>query len=429
MPSSSVSGWRGVSASTDPRQRAAGVLARVDSAGAYAARLLGDAPPLTRELVLGTLRWQRTIDHLLTPYLHRSLSALDPQVRAVLRLGVYEAQRLSTPPPVAVAEAVRVAKATCRPAAALVNAVLRKAAHAAWPETADRSLALGLRLSHPDWMVERWRGLFGEALLVTALAADQEPAPLSVLAAGDTEQRLRAAGCELVPHPWSRAVRVVTGNAAAAVRIVAEGGGYALDPTAALVARLAPWVAGIRVLDLNAAPGGKLLVLDAHSEGLVLVGADRHLGRVVRLRRTLAARGSGAAVLVADATAPPFVSGRCGLVVVDAPCSGTGTLRRHPEIRWRLRAEDLPGLAAAQRRILAGAVGLVAPGGHLLYATCSLEPEENEQVVVGLALEPVPLASALPPGLAFVRRPSGGVVIPPSAWGDGFSVHLFRRLA
>lgn len=401
----------------------------MDGAGSHAARLLGDAPPLTRELVLGTLRWQRTIDHLLAPYLRRPLPSLDPQVRAVLRLGVYEAQRLSTPRPVAVAEAVRVAKAICQPAAGLVNAVLRRAVQAGWPDPGDGSVPAGLRLSHPDWLVERWQGLFGDALLETALAADQEPAPLSVLAAVDTEERLRAAGCELAPHPWSPAVHVVTGNAAAAARAVAEGGGYALDPTAALVALLAPRTAGMRVVDLTAAPGGKLLVLAAQSGGLVLAGADRHLGRVVLLRRNLRARGCSASVLAADATTPPFAPGRHGLVVVDAPCSGTGTLRRHPEIRWRLRPADLTELASAQRRIVAGAVGLVAPGGHLLYATCSLEPEENEQVVDGLALEPVRVAPALPPRLAFVERPSGGVVIPPSAHGDGFSVHLFQRPA
>lgn len=401
----------------------------MDAAGSHAARLLGDAPPLTRELVLGTLRWQRTVDHLLAPCLRRPLPSLDPQVRAVLRLGVYEAQRLSTPPPVAVAEAVRVAKATCQPAAGLVNAVLRRAAQAGWPDPDDRNVPAGLRLSHPDWLVERWRGLFGEALLDTALAADQEPAPLSVLAAVDTEERLREVGCELAPHPWSSAVRVVAGGAAAAARVVAEGGGYALDPTAALVALLAPRAPGMRAVDLTAAPGGKLLVLAAEGGGLDLAGSDRHLGRVLLARRNLRARGCAAAVLVADATSPPFPPDRHGLVVVDAPCSGTGTLRRHPEIRWRLRPGDLADLAATQRRILAGAAGLVAPGGHLLYATCSLEPEENEQVVSGLPLAPVPVAPALPPGLAFVERPSGGVVIPPSTHGDGFSVHLFRRPA
>lgn len=427
MPSFSASGWPGVSASPDPRRRAAQVLARVEGAGSYAARLLADAPPLGRELVLGTLRWQRTLDHLLAGFLRRPLLSLDPRVRAVLRLGLYEARRLSTPLPVAVAEAVRVAKAICEPAAGLVNAVLRRAVQAPWPDAHDPALPIGLRYSHPDWLVERWRRLLGEQLLEAALAAGQEPAPLAVLAAGDTEVRLREAGCALALHPWSPAVRVVTGNAAAAARVVAEGGAYALDPTAAFVAALAPRVAGLPAVDVTAAPGGKLLTLASEEGGGALLGADRHLGRVALLRRNLRARRCTAAVLAADAAAPALAPGRFGLVVVDAPCSGTGTLRRHPEIRWRLQPAELEGFAAAQRRILAGAAELVAPGGHLLYATCSLEPEENEQVVAGLAFEPVGMH--LPPTLAHLRRPSGGVVIPPSIGGDGFTVHLFRRPA
>lgn len=418
-----------MSGSADPRRRAAEVLSRVDAGGAHAARLLGDAPPLTRELVLGTLRWQRAIDHLLTQCLRRPLPSLDPQVRAVLRLGVYEAQRLSTPPPIAVAEAVRVAKATCQPAAGLVNAVLRKAVHAAWPDAADRSLAIGLRLSHPDWLVERWRGLLGEALLERALAADQQPAPLCVLATDEGDARLRAAGCELEAHPWSSRVRVVTGNGAAAARVVAGGGAYALDPTAALVPGLAPCGPGARVVDLTAAPGGKLITLASAGGPRLVVGADRHLGRVLLLRRNLAARGLAGALLAGDAAAPALRARSFELVVVDAPCSGTGTLRRHPEIRWRLRPADLAALAVVQRSILEGAAGLVAPGGHLLYATCSLEPEENEQVVEAAGLEAATVVGSLPEGLPAVQRPGGGLVIPPTAHGDGFTVHLLRRPA
>jgi len=414
-------------ASADPRRRAAEVLARVDATGSHAARLLGDASPLARELVLGTLRWQRTLDHLLAPCLRRPLPSLDPLVRAVLRFALYEARRLSTPPAVAVAEAVRVAKAVCQPAAGLVNAVLRRAVQAPWPDAADRSLPAGLRFSHPDWLVERWRELLGEPLLEAALAAGQAPAPMCVLASEESERRLRAAGCELAAHPWSPLVRVVTANAAAAARVVAEGGAYAIDPTAALVAALVPCRPGARVADLAAAPGGKLLALTRSAAPRLLLAADRHPGRVGLLRRNLSAHGVTAALLVADAANPPLRAASWEVVIVDAPCSGTGTLRRHPEIRWRLRPEDLPRLAAAGRRILAGAARLVAPGGFLLYATCSLEPEENEQVVAGLPFEAV--APTLPSNLNFVERPGGGVVIPPSADGDGFTVHLFARPA
>ena len=415
-----------MSASPDAREHAARVLSRVDAAGAHAARLLGDATPMTRELVLGVLRWQRALDHLLAPRLRQPLATLDPPVRVVLRLGLYEALRLRTPAPVAVAEAVRVAKLLAPPASGLVNAVLRRAVESVWPPEDDGALPLGLRFSHPDWLVERWRALLGDETTRAALAADQLAAPLCVLASPESEAALQGAGCELASHPWSPLVRVVTGNAAAAVRVIAAGGAYALDPTAALVASLAPAARG-RVLDLAAAPGGKLLSLAGAGAAESLVGADRHLGRVLLLRRNLRVRHIPDVVLAMDGSRPALRPGSFDLVIVDAPCSGTGTLRRHPEIRWRLRLSHLGELAAAQHRLALGACSLLAPGGWLLYSTCSIEPEENEQVVEALPLEGIPVAERLPAGVPFLERDGGGVIIPPSALGDGFTVHLRQR--
>lgn len=427
MRSSWESGWPGVSGSSDSREHAARILSRVDSAGAHAARLLGEASPATRELVLGALRWQRTLDHLLAPFLRQPLATLDPPVRVLLRLGLYEALRLRTPAPVAVAEAVRVARVLAAPASGLVNAVLRRAVAVRWPAEDDESLSLGERFSHPDWLVERWRAVLGSDATRTALAADQLAAPLAVLASPRAMAELRAAGCELAPHPWSARVNVVTAHAAAAIRVVAAGGAYALDPTAALVATLAPAVAG-RVVDLTAAPGGKVLSLAATGVACWLVGADRHLGRVSMLRRNRQAQLCPGPVLAMEGHRPALRQGSFDLVIVDAPCSGTGTLRRHPEIRWRLQPSHLDGLAAAQRRLVQGACDLVAPGGYLLYSTCSLEPEENEQVIGSLPFEAIRLGASLPDGVPFRERPSGGIIIPPTALGDGFTVHLRRRL-
>lgn len=381
---------------------------------------------MARELVLGVLRWQRTLDHLLLPWLRQPLATLDPPVRVVLRLGLYEALRLRTPAPVAVAEAVRVAKALALPAAGLVNAVLRRAVGAGWPAEDDEALSLGLRFSHPDWLVERWKALLGDEWTRAALAADQLAAPLCVLSSPESEAALRGAGCELAPHAWSPLVSVVTGNAAAAVRVIAAGGAYALDPTAALVASLAPAVRG-RAIDLAAAPGGKLLSLATLGVSAKLIGADRHLGRALLLRRNLRARHVPDAVLAMDGGLSALRPGSFDLVIVDAPCSGTGTLRRHPEIRWRLRPAHLEQLAVAQRRLVLGARDLVAPGGYLLYSTCSIEPEENGQVMEVLPFEPVPLADRLPAGAPFIERAGGGVIIPPTALGDGFTVHLRHR--
>jgi len=399
-------------------------LARVDGRGAHAARLLAHATPAERELVLGVLRWQLTLDHLLARHLHQPLSDLDERVRAALRVGLYEARRMRTPAPVAVMEAVRVAKALAPRAAGLVNAVLRRTIEEPWPDPRDPGVSLPLRLSHPEWLVRRWVALLGEDVAAAALAADQEPAPLSLLAAVSDREQLAAAGCELISHPLVPGVLVVATGAEAAVAALRDGKAYAVDPAAVAVARLLPEAAGLTA-DLAAAPGGKSLVLASERPGIRLVAADRSLRRTLLMRGNLALLRRGRSVVVADALQAPLRPGSCQAVLLDAPCSGTGTLRRHPEIRWRLQPADLTGLAAGQRRLAEAASALLAPAGVLLYATCSLEPEENAAVVAALDLEVVPVA----PAPLFRALPSGGAVIPPGAVGDGFTVHLLRRRA
>jgi 16S rRNA (cytosine967-C5)-methyltransferase len=412
-------------ASSDARLAAARVLGRVEARGAWAARLLSDEPPLARELVLGSLRWQATLDALLAPVCRRPLAALDPAVRAVLRLGLYEALRLDTPVPVAVAEAVRVVKVVAPRAAGLVNAVLRRAVEASWPEPDDERLPLALRTSHPEWLVARWLALLGEPVARAALAADQQPAPLALYALEEEIEALRRAGCTVEPHPAVAGSWLVRAGAEHAVAAVQAGRAYAIDSTAVAVARLVPHTGGLTV-DLAAAPGGKSLVLRRERPTARHLALDRHPGRVVLMRRNLRhSRG----IAVGDAAAPPLRPASCAAVLLDAPCSGTGTLRRHPEIRWRLQPADLSGLTATQRRLAAAAAALLAPGGVLVYATCSLEPEENAAVVTGLGLDAVPVSPLLPDGVSRVELPDGGALIPPSADGDGFTVHALRRPA
>jgi len=404
------------------------IVARVESRGAHAARLLGGAAPLTRELVLGALRWQLTLDFLLAPHLRTSLAALDPAVRGALRVGLFEALRLDTPVPIAVAEAVRVARALAPRAAGLVNAVLRRAVTAPWPDPADESAPLATRFSHPAWLLRRWSRLLGDDALRRTLAANQTAAPLALLAAATDVTGLERAGCRLEPHPWVEGVLLVRQGTAAAVAALEAGAAYAMDPTAVLVARCLPVVDG-PVVDLTAAPGGKSLVL-AHERRLSRsVAGDRHVGRVAMMRRTLRGAPAGPAVFVGDAARPPLRPGAFAGVLLDAPCSGTGTLRRHPEIRWRLDAAQIDRLAAVQRELAAAACDLLAPGGVLLYATCSLEAEENEAVVRGLHLVPVPLGDLLPSVVPRIVLPGGGVLLPPTEWGDGFTVHALRRPA
>lgn len=412
------------SASPDARHRAAVALARVESGGAFAARLLTSVTPFERELVLGCLRWQLTLDAVLRPLVRHPVEELDPSVRVLLRMGAFEALRMSTPRPVAVAEAVRVAKLLAPRASGLVNAVLRKVATASWP--AGPELPLPLRYSHPPWLVERWVALLGRDGAEAALAADQEPAPLCLLAAASPLDELAGSGCVLERHPAVPGVAVVRSGVEAAVRALREGRAYAIDPVAVAVARLLPEVPGT-ILDLAAAPGGKSLVLALERSDRRHIAADRHLGRVALLRRTLRLASRTPQVVAADAARMPLREQSCTAVLLDAPCSGSGTLRRHPEIRWRLQPDDLSRLAERQRRMIEAAARLVAPGGWLLYATCSLEPEENGEVVAGLSWEAVSPSSRLPAGLPRVTLATGGVVVPPSSLGDGFTVHLLRR--
>jgi 16S rRNA (cytosine967-C5)-methyltransferase len=403
------------------------VLARVEQHHAHAARLLADATPAARELVLGSLRWQLTLDHLLAACLRRPLAGLDPPLRAVLRAGLYEAQRMGTPVAVAVSEAVRVAKTVSPRGSGLVNAVLRKAAVAPWPAPDDESVPAELRFSHPAWLIARWEALLGSGLAGEALRADQEPAPLCLLEAASPRDRLEADGCRFETHPYVPGVLICREGTAAVVAALAAGRAYAIDPTAVAVARLLPESSGA-VVDLTAAPGGKSIVL-ASERGHRQLASDRHLGRVLLMRGAFAGLRRAPAVVVADAAAPPLAAGSCPAVILDAPCSGTGTLRRHPEIRWRLEPASFVALAATQRTLARAAAELLAPGGVLLYATCSLEPEENEGVVADLGLAPVAVSALVPDGVPHVALPSGGVVIAPGRWGDGFTAHVLRRSA
>ena len=411
----------------DPRRQAATILARVDAHGAHAARLLTHAPGLVRELVLGALRWQGTLDVLLGRHLRQPLGKLDAEPRAVLRVGLYEAKRLDTPAPVAVAEAVRVAKLLAPRAAGLVNAVLRRASAEGWPDPDDATLPLPLRFSHPDWLVDRWLANLGPGATTAALRADQRPAPLTLLADASDCTGLAAGGVRLDPHPDVARVMIVASGAERVAAALQERRAYAMDPTAVVAARLLPQVAGV-VADLAAAPGGKSLVLALERPDAVLISADRSIPRTAMLRRSLALAPRVPRVIAADATAAPLRAGSCAAVILDAPCSGTGTLRRHPEIRWRLRPADLATLAARQRKLAEAAVALLAPGGWLLYLTCSLEPEENAAVVAKLPCSLEPIAARLPAGVGRIELASGGVVILPSELGDGHSVHLLRRV-
>jgi len=418
-----------VSDSAD-RQLAARLLVRVED-GAYSSRLL--ARPLTagvRARVLGVLRWQRTLDEALAGPLRRPLDRLDPVVRAVLRVALFEAAVLGVPAAVATDSAVRtVRRLGASSAAGLVNAVLRRAAPS-WATLLEQA-SPDLRLSHPEWLYRRWQRAYGAQAAERAMAAAQEPAPVWVWWRDEAARDAAAAsGLELEPHPWCPGAWTAPEQARELLAAVAAGAAYVQDPSSQLVAQLALRLGGggARLADVCAAPGGKLALWRRLGGATRPLALDRHLGRL-RLAGRLLDRVGGAELVVADATAPSLRPGSRDLVLVDAPCSGTGTLRRHPELKWRLQPAGIAELAALQSRILDGACELAAPGGVVLYTTCSVEPEENEVLVERLPaeFEAIDLAPLLPAGVPAALTAAGGVRLLPSLDGDGFTMHAVRR--
>lgn len=356
---------------------------------------------LAAEIAAGVQRWRAALDHLIVHYSKRAIARLDPEVVEILRLSAYQLLYLTRVPAAAVVDdAVDLAKRAAKTSASgFVNAVLRAISRAriALPlparpaDPTDRDAALqyfSITLSHPRWLVERWYDRMGFDAAERWLQFDNAAAPLTL-----RTNRLRIEPADLVSRLEAEAVNVSPGAFAPDALIV--NGGYPLrgaglaggwfvvqDEASQLVALLAGDEPGRRALDTCASPGGKTTALAAamKADGF-LVACDVRDRRVSLLRRTIAASGAANIRIVqADLLQPlPFSRG-FDCVLVDAPCSGLGTLRRDPDIRWRRHARDLPVLADAQKVMLQHAADAVAPGGRLVYATCSSEPEENEVV-------------------------------------------------
>jgi 16S rRNA (cytosine967-C5)-methyltransferase len=437
------------------RSLALGILLRVEREGAHAAPLLdarGAALPprdrdLLRALVKRTLRGAIRLDHVLARVCDRPVAGLDPAVRAALRLGAAQLLLFDRiPTHAAVGETVAAVKEIAPRGAGLVNAVLRRVASSEerpgrviLPTDVDAASRLALEVSHPEWLVRRWISDLGERPARAAFEADEIDAPIDLLADprfGTVEEirvRLAADGIGTEPSPWAPLALTVVRGDAAAHPLIRSGALAVVDAAAqATVEALAP---ADLVVDLAAAPGGKTRTLLARSLARRVIALERTASRASRLAANLEASGRRREALVvqADATRPPLPPARFGSVLLDAPCSGTGTLRKNPEIRLRLREEDLPGFAARQRALLKAALLLLAPGGTLAYVTCSLEPEENEEVVDDVLRDApgfrrvAPDPDRLPPPFAACLRPSGLVRVPPGETNDGFSLLVLRR--
>ena len=400
---------------------------------------------LLRELVLGTLRWCRRLDHVIATASDRPFERIEEALRPPLRIATYQLLFLERIPSYAVVdEAVEQARAaTHRGGASFVNAVLRRIGRdrslSAWPvEGRDRIRRAAIEWSHPDFLVERWANQFGWNRTLEVLETNNRPKRLQLLGFRDRGGRevlaesLIDEGVMVEPTPLSPLGITVESGSVFSTRVFREGDCYVQDEVSQIAALLPPPRPGERTLDLAAAPGGKTFSLVAWEPGVRPLVSDVDLGRIDILRANLKRLGREAIpVVAADATAPSF-GGRFDRVIVDLPCSGTGTLRKHPEIKWRLSAAEIDRLAGLQRRILEAAAPLVESGGLLLAITCSLEKEENERVVETFlasdgAWDLVNLGEELPaPWKVGIEAP-GRWRLPPGGDHDGFTVHVLRR--
>jgi 16S rRNA (cytosine967-C5)-methyltransferase len=403
---------------------------------------------LATELVYGTLRWQRYLDWILAPHSRRRLDRLDPRVLAILRLTTYQLVFLDRVPAfAAVNDAVTLAGRGARSGVgAFVNAVLRSLARRGPGEReprlpADPVEALAVRTSFPTWLAARWVARWGAGEAEALMRAMNERPPLTLRT--NTRRTTREALAERLaaehrvrtrPTPYAPEGLIVVEPAGAPStwRPFADGQCVVQDEASMLVARLLEPAPGDTVADVCAAPGTKTThlaqLMDDRGRVMAFDPQPARLGLV----REAATRLGLSIVRTLDgpveALAPRFPAA-CDAVLVDAPCSNLGVLRRNPEVKWRRQAADLPAAAERQRAILDAAAGMVKPGGRLVYATCSLEPEENEEVARDFLAAHADFEVASPGTFPLPLEPDGRLRCLPHRHGtDGFTAVRFRRV-
>jgi 16S rRNA (cytosine967-C5)-methyltransferase len=443
-------------ANLSPARKAAFViLMAVERDRAHADDLLRDKAvsalsPLDRNLVtamvLGVLRWQIRLDYQIRALLTHPNAKLDPEILILLRLGAFQILHMDRiPARAAIDESVELAKQAGQQfASGMVNAVLRRlseAPHASFPDQSPAALALAQ--AHPAWVVERWVGHYGMEAARAFCHHDQNQPTLTLHIANPAVQaELTLAGIRLEPGELLTAARKVVSGDVTASAAVREGRTWLQDEGSQLVAELAG--RGNWLLDCCAAPGGKTLVL-AERKARILA-CEISPPRWDELRKRMAVFTSRIQCRLTDANV--LVDGGFDVALADVPCSGTGTLGRNPEIRLRLNPEDFSRHADRQLDLLLAAVRAVHPGGHVIYSTCSMESEENEQVValalarnpntrtvsLGGRIEALLAEGILTPGgaqrLNSCLTPEGALrLLPGQFHTDGFFIAMVERIA
>ena len=390
------------------------------------------------ELLWGMLRRRSWIDAVLALRVKGGLAKIDAEVVDLLRIGVYQLLFMgSVPAYAAIGQTVEITKRRSGIGASkLVNAVLRRVDRERDdiepPVPADPVEALAQRHSHPSWVVARWVTRWGLAHVEALLIANNEPSSITVrphhVSGSELQASLSQAGIETTPVPLvAESLRLAAGVSLTELDAFRQGILYVQDPAATLVTEYADISRGSVVADLCAAPGSKALELSRRAE--MVIAADRSATRVDRMRTGFARlNAEHITVVIADATRPAIAP--VDVVLVDVPCTGTGTFRRHPDARWRLRVSDFAVLGASQRAILRAAAKLVKPGGLLVYSTCSLELDENDDQVASFLAEH-PEFSLEPPSAEAVSSTvldHGLLRVLPHVHGtDGAFAARFRR--
>ncbi|MBW3621460.1 MAG: methyltransferase domain-containing protein [Actinobacteria bacterium] len=387
------------------RRAALTAIAAVEEGGAYSNLAVPEAVaglPDARDrafashLAYDTLRWRGTLDWALGLVLTRPIGDVEAPLRRILHLGAVQLLRSGVPTPAAVSTSVALARSAvpagrAKGAAGFVNGVLRNLARRLddlpWPDPdVDPVQHLALTTAHPAWVVTDLLGRFGDADTRAILEADNDPPGLTLRVAGDRDRvlaELREAGIDATATATSPEGVRAPGADPRRLPAVAEGRATPQDEASMLVVRATRVAAGDHVLDLCSGPGGKATHLAAivGASGSV-TGVELHPHRARLVEETAARMGVAVDVRIGDATAPPLQGGEVfDVVLLDGPCTGLGTGRRRPEVRWRRQPEDVASLARLQRRMLDVAVERTRPGGHLTFSVCTWTAGETTEVV------------------------------------------------
>lgn len=368
---------------------------------------------LATEIVMGVLRWRSSLDRSIAEGSSKPLPKLDAEVLTALRMAAYQVGWLErVPASAAVNDAVALVKRVRKVSAApFVNAVLRNIARTRQslrpPPGGNTASELAAAYSHPEWLVARWIAAFAAKAAQKICAYDQHaPATALHLADPAVENELNAAGIDLAPG-MLRDVRVVAGGDLTKTSAFREGRVRIQDQASQLVALLVGH--GERILDCCAAPGGKTLLMAGRNPHARIVAAEKNAKRAAALRQRLA--GKNVEVVSADVRTLPAGRETFDRILLDVPCSGTGTLARNPEIKWRLTPDCFHDYQREQRELLASALDRLAPAGRLVYSTCSMERDECEDVVAEVTEGPGVRIADIAPLLAELR--AAGELIDP----------------